>query len=114
MAIITETAGQPTLERWVYAQYAYLLALIEYTNAHAREMRAVVRKADEETVVVAVMRLLLPEGFPAPRRTDRGTTIRVEGEAFAIEGMRKARRAGYDMTTLEDAFAPQQREFPAG
>lgn len=50
MAIITETPGQPTFERRVYAQYAYIMALLEYTNAHAAEMRAVVRQADEETV----------------------------------------------------------------
>jgi hypothetical protein len=35
MAIITETPGQPTFERRVYAQYAYFMALLEYTNAHA-------------------------------------------------------------------------------
>jgi len=49
-AIITETPGQPTLERRVYAQYAYIMALLEYTNAHAAEMRAAVQKADSETV----------------------------------------------------------------
>ncbi len=49
-AIITETPGQPTLERRVYAQYAYIMALLEYTNAHAAEMRAAVEKADSETV----------------------------------------------------------------
>jgi hypothetical protein len=50
MAIITETPGQPTFERRIYAQYAYILALLEYTNAHAGEMEEVVRAADEETV----------------------------------------------------------------
>ena len=50
MAIITETPGQPTFEQRVYAQYAYFMALLEYTNAHAAEMRDVVKKADEETV----------------------------------------------------------------
>jgi hypothetical protein len=49
-AIITETPGQPTLERRVYAQYAYIMALLEYTNTHAAEMRAAVEKADSETV----------------------------------------------------------------
>jgi hypothetical protein len=53
-AIITETPGQPTFERRIYAQYAYFLALLEYTAAHAKEMQAVVKKADEETVA-AVM-----------------------------------------------------------
>lgn len=50
MAIITETPGQPTFEKRIYAQYAYFMALLEYTNAHAKEMRDVVTKADEETV----------------------------------------------------------------
>ena len=40
--------------------------------------------------------------------------MRVEGEPFAIQGLRKVRRSGYDMTTLDGAFATQQREFPAG
>lgn len=50
LAIITETPGQPTFERRIYAQYAYLISLLEYTNAHAKEMMAVVRAADEKTV----------------------------------------------------------------
>jgi len=50
MAIITETPGQPTFERRVYAQYAYILALLEYTRAHAKEIRDVVNAADEQTV----------------------------------------------------------------
>jgi hypothetical protein len=53
-AIITETPGQPTFERRIYAQYAYFLALLEYTAAHAKEMQAVVKKADDDTVA-AVM-----------------------------------------------------------
>ena len=50
LAIITETPGQPTFERRIYAQYAYIMALLEYTNAHAKDMQAVVKKADDETV----------------------------------------------------------------
>lgn len=50
MAIITETPGHPTFERRIYAQYAYVLALLDYTNRHAAEMSAVVKAADEETV----------------------------------------------------------------
>ena len=49
-AIITETPGQPTFERRIYAQYAYLATLLEYTSAHRSEMQAVVRKADDDTV----------------------------------------------------------------
>jgi hypothetical protein len=50
MAIITETPGQPTFERRIYAQYAYFLALLDYTNRNGREMQAVNKAADEETV----------------------------------------------------------------
>src|SRR6185436_4706288 len=39
-----------TFDRRVYAQYAYFLALLEYTNAHAKEMQAVVKAADSATV----------------------------------------------------------------
>ena len=50
LAIITETPGQPTFERRIYAQYAYIMALLDYTNAHAREMQAIVKAADDKTV----------------------------------------------------------------
>ena len=196
MAIITETPGQPTFERRVYAQYAYLMALLEYTNAHAAEMRAVVKRADDETVArvlagaesgslrnyldgeyhsrgkvdilayrtnvpeyqpgtsvlgtrpgtasgkpevvsmedrtmpVGTREAAVPRGYLIPaaladvaaklrahnvavRTLDRPT--RFEGEAFAISGVRKVRRSGYEMTTLDGVFNAQQtREFPAG
>lgn len=54
MAIITETPGHPTFERRIYAQYAYILALLEYTNDHGRQMQEVVRAADEETVAAVL------------------------------------------------------------
>jgi hypothetical protein len=50
MSIITETPGSPSFEKRVYAQYAYVLALLGYTNAHAAEMLKVVREADADTV----------------------------------------------------------------
>ena len=50
LAIITETPGQPTFERRIYAQYAYITALLEYTNAHAKEIQAVIKAADDKTV----------------------------------------------------------------
>jgi len=50
LAIITETPGQPTFERRIYAQYAYFMALLEYTNAHAKEIQAIVKAADDKTV----------------------------------------------------------------
>jgi hypothetical protein len=196
MAIITETPGQPTFERRVYAQYAYVMALLEYTNAHASEMRAVVKRADDETVArvlsgaesgtlrnfldgeyrsrgpvdilayrtnvaeylpgtsvlgtrpgtangkpetVTMDDLTMPVGTrdaPVPRgyllpatlpevaaklrahniavRTLERAT-RFDGDAFAISGIRKVRRAGYEMTTLDGTFtAHPGREFPAG
>jgi hypothetical protein len=196
MAIITETPGQPTFERRVYAQYAFFMALLEYTNAHASEMRAVVKRADDETVArvvegaesgslrnfldgeyrsrgpvdilayrtnvaeylpgtsvmgtrggtasgkpetVRMEDLTLPVGTrdaPVPRgyllpaslsevaaklrahnvsvrMLDRST--RFDGEAFTIAGVRKVRRAGYDMTMLDGTFSAHQgREFPPG
>jgi len=50
LAIITETPGQPTFEKRIYAQYAYITALLDYTNTHAKEIQAVVKKADDDTV----------------------------------------------------------------
>jgi hypothetical protein len=44
LAIITETPGQPTFERRVYAQYAYIMALLEYANTHGKEMQAIVKR----------------------------------------------------------------------
>lgn len=195
MAIITETPGQPTFERRVYAQYAYIMALLEYTNAHASEMRAVVRRADEETVervrtqaesgslrnfldgeyrsrgpvdvlayrtnvaevlpgtsvlgtragtasgkpeMVTVEDLTMPVGTrdaPVPRgyllpasMADVAAKLRAhnitvralerptrfDGDAFTISNVRKVRRSGYEMTTLDGTFAAQAREFPAG
>jgi hypothetical protein len=49
-AIITETPGQPTFERRIYAHYAYILALLEHVSIHADKMRAIAQKADDETV----------------------------------------------------------------
>jgi len=49
-AIITETPGQPTFERRIYAQYAYITALLDYVREHAAEMQDVVRAADQKTV----------------------------------------------------------------
>jgi hypothetical protein len=50
IAIITETPGQPTFERRIYAQYAYIMALLDYTNSHAKEIQSVVKAADDEIV----------------------------------------------------------------
>ena len=53
-AIITETPGQPTFERRIYAQYAYFISLLQYTSAHAAQMQAVVKKADDDTVAAVL------------------------------------------------------------
>lgn len=50
MTVLTETPGHPTFERRIYAQYAYITALLEFTNAHAKEMQKVVADADQDTV----------------------------------------------------------------
>jgi hypothetical protein len=50
MSILTETPGRATFERQIYGQYAYIAALLEYTNAHAREMQKVCADADADTV----------------------------------------------------------------
>jgi hypothetical protein len=196
-AIITETPGQPTFERRIYAQYAYITALLEYIAAHAAEMQAVVRAADEKTVAdvlagaeagtltnfldgryesagkidllayrtnepayrpgtsllgtkpgtatgppevvrgvddltkpVGTRTARVPRGylFPASmtalaaklrahniRVTTLEAPIAATGEEFRISGMRQVRRSGYDMTTLDGAFAPvSDRAFPAG
>lgn len=196
-AIITETPGQPTFERRIYAQYAYFIALLEYTAAHAKEMQAVVKAADEKTVadvlagsesgqlknfldgeyqsagkidilayrtnepaykpgtsllgtkpgtasgppevVHNVDDLTKPVGTRSawvPRAyilgpqyaeiaaklrahnikvTTLDKRVRVEGEEFRIDGVRKVRRAGYDMTTLDGAFETvASREFEPG
>ncbi len=197
MAIITETPGQPTFERRVYAQYAYITALLEYTNSHAKEMQAVVKAADEETVAkvrasaesgqlrnfldgeyksagkidilgyrsnaaaflpgtsargtragdavgppevvngvddltmpVGTRSAVVPRGYMIPAEyrdivaklqahniTVRTTTsaMRVEGEQFTVDRMRKVRSAGYEMTVLDGTFSElMTREFPAG
>ncbi|MEX2529944.1 MAG: M14 family zinc carboxypeptidase [Gemmatimonadota bacterium] len=50
MSIITETPGQPHFERRIFAQYAYILSLLEYIAENAHEMQGVVNAADEETM----------------------------------------------------------------
>ena len=50
LAIITETPGQPTFERRIYAQYAYIASLLRYTNMHAKDVQSIVKAADEDTV----------------------------------------------------------------
>ena len=50
MSILCETPGAASFERQVFAQYAWISSLLEYTNAHGEEMMEVAQAADEETV----------------------------------------------------------------
>jgi hypothetical protein len=50
MSILTETPGRASFERQIFGQYAYITSLIEYTNAHGREMQKVCADADSDTV----------------------------------------------------------------
>jgi hypothetical protein len=196
-AIITETPGQPTFERRIYAQYAYFTALLEYVAAHAKEMQAVVKAADDKTVAdvlagaeqgtltnfldgeyqsagkidvlayrtneemykpgtsllgtkpgtasgppevvhgvddltkpVGTRTAWVPRGYLLPASmadvaaklrahniavTTLERPMRVTGEEFAIAGVRKQRRSGYQMTVLDGTFGTvAEREFPAG
>lgn len=197
MAIITETPGHPTFERRIYSQYAYTLALLEYTNAHAREMLKVAADADADTVArveaqaesgrlrnfvagryeswgkvdilayrtndtvylpgtsvratapgsasgppelvrgvehvtrpVGTKEATVPRGYLLPAHLSaiaeklRVHNIRVQvldkpmkasGEEFVVDRLVRARRGGYEMTTLEGGFFGESvREFPAG
>ena len=196
LAIITETPGQPTFERRIYAQYAYITALLEYTAAHAREMMAVVKAADDKTVAdvlagaesgtltnfldgkyesagkidllayrtnepafkpgtsllgtkpgtasgppevvhnvddltkpVGTRRAWVPRGYLMPAEladiaeklrthnikvTLLAAPMRVEGDEFRIQAMRKMRSAGYEMTVLDGTFVPAAKTFAAG
>jgi hypothetical protein len=183
-AIITETPGQPTFERRIYAQYAYFIALLEYTAAHATEMQAVVKAADDKTVAdvlagseagtltnfldgeyqsagkidllmyrtneagtasgapevvhnvddltksVGTRTAWVPRAYVIPSKyadiaaklrahnikvTTLATRMTVEGEEFRIDAVKKVRRAGYDMTSLDGAFETvAAREVDAG
>jgi hypothetical protein len=50
MSILCETPGAASFERQVFAQYAWISTLLEFTNAHGDEMMEVAQAADEETV----------------------------------------------------------------
>ncbi|MFA9454327.1 MAG: hypothetical protein ACERK6_10465, partial [Candidatus Aminicenantaceae bacterium] len=50
MSILVETPGDPSFERKIYAHYALVTELLEYTNRHGREMQEVCRAADQEVV----------------------------------------------------------------
>jgi len=49
-SILCETPGAASFERQVYAQYAWITSMLEFTNAHGDEMQRIAREADQETV----------------------------------------------------------------
>ncbi len=50
MAVLCETPGHPKYERRIYAQYAYISELLEYTNAHGKEMQKICRDVDAKMI----------------------------------------------------------------
>jgi hypothetical protein len=50
MAILAETPGYLPFERKIYAQYALIAEILEYSGRHGREMQDICRNADREVV----------------------------------------------------------------
>ena len=50
MTILAETPGHESFERRIYAHYALITGVLEYANAHGKEMQEVCRAADREVV----------------------------------------------------------------
>ncbi len=50
MAILAETPGHEGFERRIYAHYALISSILEYTAAHGAEMREICAAADREVV----------------------------------------------------------------
>jgi hypothetical protein len=50
MAILAETPGHEGFERRIYAHYALISSILEYTAAHGTEMREICAAADREVV----------------------------------------------------------------
>lgn len=50
MSILVETPGHPSFERRIYAQYAYISEMLEYTNLHGKEMMDLCLQTDQEVV----------------------------------------------------------------
>jgi hypothetical protein len=50
MSILAETPGHESFERRIYAHYALITGVLEYANAHGKEMQEVCRAADREVV----------------------------------------------------------------
>ena len=50
MTILAETPGHESFERRIYAHYSLIIGVLEYANAHGREMQEVCRAADRDVV----------------------------------------------------------------
>ncbi len=50
MSILVETPGDPSFERKIYAHYALITELLEYTNRNGKEMQEICKSADQEVV----------------------------------------------------------------
>jgi len=50
MTILAETPGHESFERRIYAHYALMAGVIQYANAHGKEMQEVCRAADRDVV----------------------------------------------------------------
>ncbi len=50
MSILAETPGHVHFERKIYAHYALISAILEYTNEHGRKMQEICRRAEEDVV----------------------------------------------------------------
>jgi hypothetical protein len=50
MSILVETPGHPSFERKIYAQYAFIMELLKYTNREGVEMLRICREADADVV----------------------------------------------------------------
>jgi len=50
MAILVETPGHPVFERRIYAQYAYITEMLEYTNKHGKEMMDICHQTAQAVV----------------------------------------------------------------
>ena len=50
MTILAETPGHESFERRIYAHYSLITGVLEYANAHGKEMQEVCRAADREVV----------------------------------------------------------------
>ncbi len=50
MTILAETPGHESFERRIYAHYSLIAGVLEYANAHGKEMQEVCRAADRDVV----------------------------------------------------------------